>query len=116
MFILQSGLSARERRRLKQKQKGDKSAVLTPPAVAVLPSPNEVIAAKVRRSQEGHVGGRRTETGRFAYERHACIYNLILLATDQAKAVRELTRYTLHVGETVNRRNDCTRPTIVCDF
>ena len=68
MFILQSGLSARERRRLKQKQKGDKSAVLTPPTVAVLPSPNEVIAAKVRRSQEGHAGGRPTKTGRFAYQ------------------------------------------------
>jgi len=122
LFILQSGLSARERRRLKQKQKGDKSAVLTPPAVAVLPSPNEVIAAKVRRSQEGHVGGRPTETDRFAYqsfrfekrnERYACICNLILPATDQAKAVKELTS---HVGETTRRRNDCTRPTIVCDF
>lgn len=96
MFILQSGLSARERRRLKQKQKGDNSSILTPPAVAVLPSPNEVIAAKVRRSQEGHVGGRPTETGRFAYEsfrfkkrneRYACIYNRILSATHQAKAV-----------------------------
>jgi len=55
---MQSGLSARERRRLKQRQKGDKSALPTPPSVPVLPSPNEVIAAKVKRSQEGLAGGR----------------------------------------------------------
>lgn len=51
-----SGLSARERRRLKQRQKNDKNAFPTPPSVPVLPSPNEVIAAKVKRSQEGLVG------------------------------------------------------------
>lgn len=56
-FDLQSGLSARERRRLKQRQKGDKNAVPTPPSVAVLPSPSEVIAAKVKRSQESYQGG-----------------------------------------------------------
>lgn len=52
----QSGLSARERRRLKQKQKGDKNAVPTTPSANVLPSPSEVIAAKVRRSQESSQG------------------------------------------------------------
>lgn len=52
-----SGLSARERRRLKQRQKGDTSALPTPPSVPVLPSPNEVIAAKVKRSQEWQIGG-----------------------------------------------------------
>ena len=46
-------------------------------------------------------------------ERYACICNLILSATDQAKAVREQTS---HVGETTRRRNDRTRQTIVCDF
>lgn len=50
-----SGLSARERRRLKQKQKGDKN-VPTPPSAPVLPSPSEVIAAKVKRSQESSPG------------------------------------------------------------
>lgn len=51
-----SGLSARERRRLKQRQKGDKNGVPTPPSVPVLPSPSEVIAAKVKRSQESYQG------------------------------------------------------------
>jgi len=50
-------LSARERRRLKQRQKGDKNAAPTPPSVPVLPSPSEVIAAKVKRSQESYQGG-----------------------------------------------------------
>ena len=54
----QSGLSARERRRLKQRQKGDKNGVPTPPSVPVLPSPSEVIAAKVKRSQESYQGGK----------------------------------------------------------
>lgn len=52
-----SGLSARERRRLKQKETRDKSVLPTPPSVNILPSPIEVMAAKVKRSQEGVVSG-----------------------------------------------------------
>lgn len=52
-----SVLSARERRRLKQKETRDKSALATPPSVNILPSPIEVMAAKVKRSQEGVVSG-----------------------------------------------------------
>jgi len=52
-----SGLSARERRRLKQKETRDKSALPTPPSVNILPSPIEVMAAKVKRSQEGVISG-----------------------------------------------------------
>lgn len=52
-----SVLSARERRRLKQKETRDKSVLATPPSVNILPSPIEVMAAKVKRSQEGVVSG-----------------------------------------------------------
>lgn len=52
-----SVLSARERRRLKQKETRDKSVLPTPPSVNILPSPIEVMAAKVKRSQEGVVSG-----------------------------------------------------------
>ena len=65
-YCVQSGLSARERRRLKQRQRGDKNSVPTPPTVPVLPSPNEVIAAKVKRSQEGLIGGKIIQTANWA--------------------------------------------------
>lgn len=65
-YCVQSGLSARERRRLKQRQKGDKNALPTPPTVPVLPSPNEVIAAKVKRSYEGLIGGKVIQTANWA--------------------------------------------------
>lgn len=65
-----SGLSARERRRLKQKQTGDKSALPAPPSVNILPSPNEVIAAKVKRSQEGVVSATPKQASAMDFPKH----------------------------------------------